>query len=58
VANADASYWQLGAAYALSKRTNFYTSYSIIRNDALGSTGSGTAGVDISWLNVGIRHKF
>jgi predicted porin len=56
--NANANYWQLGATYALSKRTNFYTSYSIIRNDALGSTGSGAAGVDISWLNVGIRHKF
>ncbi|MES3002400.1 MAG: porin [Pseudomonadota bacterium] len=25
---------------------------------SLGTTGSGTAGVGISWLNVGIRHKF
>lgn len=58
VANADAGYWQLGATYLLSKRTNFYTSYSTIRNDAGGATGSGVAGADISWLNVGIRHKF
>lgn len=58
VPNADASYWQLGATYNLSKRTNFYTSYSTIANDAAGGTGSGAAGVDISWLNVGIRHKF
>jgi predicted porin len=58
LSNANANYWQLGATYALSKRTNFYTSYSIIKNDALGATGSGTPGVDISWLNVGIRHTF
>jgi predicted porin len=58
VSDADAAYWQLGATYALSKRTNFYTSYSVIKNDTFGSTGSGAAGVDISWLNVGIRHKF
>jgi len=58
VPNADAAYWQLGATYSLSKRTNFYTSYSTIKNDAAGATGSGAAGVDISWINVGIRHKF
>lgn len=58
VANADAAYWQLAATYALSKRTNLYTSYSTIRNESAGATGSGVAGADISWLNVGIRHKF
>ncbi|MEJ6022309.1 porin [Ramlibacter sp. PS4R-6] len=58
VTAADANYWQLGATYALSKRTNFYTSYSTIRNQSLGTMGSGAPGVDISWLNVGIRHTF
>jgi predicted porin len=58
VANADAAYWQLAATYSLSKRTNFYTSYSTIKNEAAGTTGSGAAGVNISWINVGIRHKF
>jgi predicted porin len=57
-ANSDAAYWQLGATYSLSKRTNFYTSYSTIRNESAGATGSGVPGTDISWLNVGIRHKF
>lgn len=57
-ANADADMWALGATYALSKRTNFYTSYSTIRNEAAGATGSGVAGADISWINVGIRHRF
>jgi predicted porin len=58
VADANANYWQLAGTYALSKRTNLYTSYSTIRNGANGATGSGLPGVDISWLNVGIRHKF
>lgn len=58
LANADAKYWQFGATYALSKRTNLYSSYSVIKNQANGATGSGAAGVDISWLNVGIRHRF
>lgn len=58
VSNADADYWGLGATYTLSKRTNFYASYSRVNNDALGASGSGLTGVDISWLNVGIRHKF
>lgn len=58
VSDANAGYWQLAATYTLSKRTNLYTSYSTIKNGANGATGSGLAGVDISWLNVGIRHKF
>ena len=60
VANADASYYQLGATYDLSKRTNFYTSYSTIRNQSAGDAGgnTGAPGTNISWLNVGIRHRF
>jgi predicted porin len=58
LANADADYWGIGATYDLSKRTNFYASYSTINNDALASLGSGAAGVDIRWINVGIRHRF
>ena len=58
---ADASYWALGYTHNLSKRTNLYTSYSTIRNDggsALGLPAGVAAGNDISWVNVGIRHKF
>jgi predicted porin len=58
VANADADMVAIGATYAMSKRTNLYTSYSRINNDAAGATGSGVAGTDISWINVGIRHRF
>jgi predicted porin len=56
--NADSRFWGIGATYPISKRTNFYSSYSRISNDAGGALGSGTAGVNISWLNFGIRHKF
>lgn len=58
IGNADAGYWQLGATYNLSKRTNFYTSYSKVNNDVAGAVASGIPGADISWLNVGIRHRF
>lgn len=58
VANADATMWALGATYGLSKRTNFYTSYSKVNNEAAGTTASGVPGTDISWINVGIRHRF
>ncbi|MBA2673163.1 porin [Ramlibacter sp.] len=58
VGNADADFWGLGATYALSKRTNFYASYSRVNNDALGASGTGLTGVDATWLNVGIRHRF
>jgi predicted porin len=57
-ANNDADYWQVGYTHSLSKRTNLYTSYSIIKNDGAGTTGGAAAGGDISWLNVGLRHRF
>ena len=61
----DASQWALGYTYALSKRTNFYTSYARIKNDNTGIRGFGTslkgvpaAGDDPSVFNVGVRHTF
>ena len=56
--DADADYWAIGYTHNLSKRTNLYTSYSTVRNDSNSSVVSGANGVDISWFNVGIRHKF
>jgi predicted porin len=60
-ANADADVWALGYTYALSKRTNLYTSYARVKNDPLATVGLGgasVAGRDPSTFNVGIRHKF
>ncbi len=56
--NADADYWAVGYTHSMSKRTNLYTSYSVIKNDPNSALGSGAAGADVSWFNVGIRHKF
>jgi predicted porin len=58
VSQANANYWELGGTYQVSKRTNFYASYSTIHNGANGAVGSGVAGADISWLNLGVRHLF
>ncbi|RJF99604.1 porin [Noviherbaspirillum saxi] len=58
IANADADFWAVGYTHNVSKRTNLYTSYSIIKNDPASTLGSGVAGSDISWFNVGVRHKF
>jgi len=54
----DADFWQLGYTHSLSKRTNVYTSYSIVKNDGASAIGGAVAGGDASWINVGIRHRF
>lgn len=57
----------IGYTYAMSKRTNLYTSYGRIRNDSaaaffVGDASSGgtapSAGGNSGALTVGIRHKF
>lgn len=54
----DATFWQAGYTHPLSKRTNFYTSYSIIKNSGAGVIGGAVPGGDVSWLNAGVRHVF
>lgn len=59
--NADANQWALGYTYALSKRTNFYTSFARIDNDpgAAFTVGNATsAGTGDKAFNFGIRHRF
>jgi predicted porin len=58
-ANRDSNQWALGYTYNLSKRTNLYTSYARITNDASANLGgAAAAGNDPSTFNLGIRHKF
>lgn len=57
-ANADASQAAIGYLYALSKRTDLYTSYSHINNDSASSIRVPTAGNSDRLLNAGISHKF
>ncbi len=68
--NADASQAAIGYTYALSKRTNFYTSYSRISNKnsaryTVGdASGGGAAAADrlpgtpSTGFAVGVRHRF
>jgi len=59
--NGDTNMWAIGYTYALSKRTNLYTSYGKMKNNAAATLGFGsavTAGNDPSTYNFGIRHTF
>lgn len=59
VNNADANLWAVGYSYPFSKRTNVYTSYGRIKNDAGAAFGAAAAaGNDPTQFNVGVRHKF
>jgi predicted porin len=59
VAASDSTLWAIGYTHALSKRTNLYTSYGRIKNDANADLGGADAdGLDPTRLNVGIRHRF
>lgn len=58
-ADADTDAFALGYTYSLSKRTNLYTSYLHVKNDAGANLGSASAtGLDPNKFNVGIRHTF
>ena len=57
----DANQVAIGYTYALSKRTNFYTSYARINNSngAAFTVGNAIAsGTNDKAFNVGVRHKF
>ncbi|TFV96594.1 porin [Oxalobacteraceae bacterium OM1] len=66
--NAGSKLYALGYTYNLSKRTNFYTAYGHVNNDAAGTAFVGDAssggipatagGPNTSGFNIGIRHKF
>lgn len=61
LANRDANQVAVGATYALSRRTDFYASYSRItnRNGAGYTVGNASsAGSGTSALNLGMRHGF
>lgn len=58
-ANADASLYELAYTYALSKRTNIYTSYLHINNrNGAAYTTKGGDGSGNKEFNIGLRHKF
>jgi len=61
VSNQDANQWAIGYIYALSKRTNLYSSYAKIsnKNGAGYTVGNNTeVGSGDKAFNVGVRHSF
>lgn len=53
--------YAIGYTYAMSKRTNLYTSYSYLKNDddvALASYNDSVTGAKVKLFNVGMRHTF
>ncbi|MDB5761185.1 MAG: hypothetical protein JWQ21_180 [Herminiimonas sp.] len=59
--NNDAHQWAIGYTYALSKRTNLYTSYARIKNDNTAAYTVGSAieaGSGDKAFNIGVRHVF
>ena len=59
--NGDADQWAIGYTYALSQRTNLYTSFARINNEpgAAYTVGNATdLGSGDKAFNIGIRHKF
>jgi predicted porin len=56
--NGDSDQVAIGYTYALSKRTNLYTSYARISNDSAVKINTTVNGNTDNLFNVGVRHKF
>lgn len=56
--NADSDQIAIGYTYALSKRTNLYTSYARTSNDGAAALNTVVAGENDNLFNVGVRHSF
>jgi predicted porin len=56
--SANANQFNLAYTYALSKRTNLYTSYSRTANDSAVSYLAARNGATDTLINAGIRHRF
>jgi len=61
VTDGKSDLYAVGYSYAMSKRTNVYTSYSYLKNGdgvALNTYKDAQYGASVRLLNVGIRHQF
>jgi len=58
VADGDADQIGLGVTYALSKRTNFYSSFARVTNDSTAQYVAGAPGATAKVFNFGVRHTF
>lgn len=58
LSNRDATQFALGASYALTRRTDFYAAYSVIRNTGGAGLAAVAPGVRTPAFNLGMRHAF
>jgi len=58
LSNADVDQYAIGYTYALSKRTNLYSSYSYTSNDNAVKYNAAVLGGTAKLFNVGVRHTF
>lgn len=58
--DANSNQFGVGYTYNLSKRTNFYTAYTYVKNNdnAFVSTSSVTPGSSVNTFQIGMRHMF
>lgn len=58
LSNANASKYAIGATYPLSKRTNLYSAFTYVKNDALSNISTDTPGTNVKTFQLGMRHMF
>jgi len=54
----DSKQFALGYTYALSKRTDLYTAYARLTQDAAAKEQAAVAGANVTEFTAGIRHQF
>jgi predicted porin len=58
IENADADQYAIGYTYNFSKRTNFYTAYTYVKNQENSLIDTQVAGNSVGTVQVGLRHSF
>lgn len=56
--DANANQFAIGYTYNLSKRTNFYTAYTHVKNDQNSFVSTTTGGNSVNIFQIGMRHLF
>lgn len=56
--DANTNQFAVGYTYNLSKRTNFYTAYTYVKNDANAFVSTEVEGNSVNTFQIGMRHSF
>ena len=58
ISNADADQYAIGYSYNLSKRTNLYGAYTVVKNQQESEIATEVDGNTVSTVQLGFRHSF